>query len=99
MDLAVLICPLILGLFATCYKVFAPRFDSERKRAYVLSTISSCVMSIIAIPFVYTYLVYGLKTVYERGQDGWMGRLGVFGIMFFGTYLFGELPFRSGCVS
>jgi hypothetical protein len=28
--------------------------------------------------------------VYEAAQTGWMGALGRFGVMFFGTYLFCE---------
>lgn len=81
----------IYAAFALAYRKSWPRFDSERQRAYILSTISSGAMSIMSLPFLYTYLRYGMKETFEVGQSGWMGVLGRFSTIFFGTYLFGEL--------
>jgi len=80
----------IFAGFATAYWRLAPKFNTERQRAYVLSTISSFTMTLVSLPFVCSYLFYGLETTYGAAQLGWMGALGRFGVVFFGTYLFGE---------
>ncbi|WVQ78457.1 hypothetical protein IAT38_000543 [Cryptococcus sp. DSM 104549] len=86
--------PLFLAFFLTYLKL-APRFSSERQRAYLLSTLSSATMTLISLPFVSTYLIHGLECAFEDGQEGWMASLGQFGVVFFGTYLFGA---SSGAV-
>lgn len=81
--------PIYAG-FALAYWKLAPNFETDRQRAYILSTISAFVMTLISLPFLWTYLVYGLETVYEAAQGGWLGMVGRFGVVFFGTYLFGQ---------
>lgn len=54
-----------------------------------MSTISACTMTICSIPFAAAYMGYGLEGTFERGEGGWLGGMGRFGILFFGTYLFG----------
>lgn len=83
-------CVTIFTAFSVYYAKVSPKFDSERKRAYLLSTLSSLTMSIISLPFVGAYLAYGIQGCFTMAQSGWMLRLGQFGVMFFGTYLFGK---------
>lgn len=85
----------IFIFFALTYTTVAPYFQMEKKRAYILSTLSSATMSLISLPFVYQYTFHGLGVVYEKSQNGWMGSLARFGVVFFGTYLFGELSFLN----
>ncbi|BEI89353.1 uncharacterized protein CcaverHIS019_0207150 [Cutaneotrichosporon cavernicola] len=51
--------PLFLGMVAW-YNLVAPFFNGERKRAYVLSTLSSFTMTLCSFPFVYAYLNGGI---------------------------------------
>ncbi|WVR05386.1 hypothetical protein IAU60_002400 [Kwoniella sp. DSM 27419] len=85
---AYVLSPAIFALFALSYRFLSPKFSTDRKRAYVLSTISSCVMTITSVPFFLHYLSYGFKNTFEAAQKGWMRELGEFGVVFFGTYLF-----------
>jgi hypothetical protein len=87
--------PALLATFSAIYAVAAPRFRTEKARAYILSSLSSWFMTIFSLPFVYKYVVYGLGTCFEEGQSGWMGQLGRVGVLFFGTYLFGERALSS----
>jgi len=89
--------PIYAG-FLMAYRHFSPRFASERQRAYILSAISSCSMSFMSLPFLYSYLRYGMKETFEAGQGGWMGVLARFSTIFFGTYLFGEFVSPSSGV-
>lgn len=88
--------PLYLLLWAV-YILSAPYFATEKQRAYILSTLSSGVMTTISLPFVGKYLIYGLATTYEEAQRGWMASLANFGVVFFGVYLFGELLLAGDC--
>jgi hypothetical protein len=72
------------------YHLLAPRFETEKQRAYLLSTLSASVMSGISLPFLWMYLTRGFEGMYAAGQDGWMGILAEMGVMIFGVYLFGE---------
>lgn len=83
--------PFILLGFCTAYWGFSPRFDNERKRAYILSVISSFFMTCVSISFVWHYLRYGIQGVFEKGQEGWMRGLAEVSVVFFGTYLFADL--------
>ncbi|BEI81556.1 hypothetical protein CcaverHIS002_0207160 [Cutaneotrichosporon cavernicola] len=62
--------PLFLGMVAW-YNLVAPFFNGERKRAYVLSTLSSFTMTLCSFPFVYAYLNGGIPAVWAAGQEGW----------------------------
>lgn len=81
----------LIGL-ATYYHALAPYFRTEKQRAYIMSALSSATMSVISIPFAYTYLRYGLEKAYSDSQSGWMGDLARFGAIFFGVYLFSKFP-------
>ena len=81
--------PLYLSMMGY-YHLLAPRFRTEKQRAYILSTLSSALMSCIAIPFTWIYAHEGLEGLYVRGAEGRMGRLGEIGVVLFGVYLFGE---------
>lgn len=72
------------------YHVLASSFKTEKQRAYILSTLSSGVMTSASLPFVWTYGRKGLGGLYETGGEGWMGKVGEVGVIFFGVYLFGE---------
>ena len=85
----------IFTFFFILHSYMSPRFDSERKRAYISSTFSSAIMSVISLPFAWNYMTYGLEVCYEAGQHGVLGMLGKFGVIFFGTYLFSELPIKT----
>lgn len=85
--MAIANCTFFLG----AYHLAAPYFSTERKRAYILSTICSGTMSIISLPFVWDYVVQGLGPMYAAGQVGWKRDLGKFGVVFFGSYLFCDL--------
>ncbi|KAK8869630.1 hypothetical protein IAR55_000197 [Kwoniella newhampshirensis] len=85
--------------FVAAYQLLAPRFRTERQRAYVLSVISSCTMSLIALPFLYSYIECGLQITYENGQSGWMRETGRFGVIFFATYLFSDVSLLDGTSS
>ncbi|WVQ69879.1 uncharacterized protein L199_008101 [Kwoniella botswanensis] len=82
------LCSSIFTLSYIVYTILSPRFDTERKKAYILSSISSCTMTILSLPFFLSYLTNGLKETFEAGQEGWMGQMGWFGSVFFGVYLF-----------
>lgn len=99
MDPAFVLSPLIFAAFSLAYWAAAPHFDSERKRAYILSTISSFCMTCVSLPYLWIYLVHGLGGLFERGQEGWLSSLGKFGVIFFGTYLFGELAKKLRAVA
>ncbi|KAK4687042.1 hypothetical protein P7C73_g3077, partial [Tremellales sp. Uapishka_1] len=81
----------ILSFFVASYAVLAPRFETEKQKAYILSTISSFTMTLVSLPFLSTYVLHGLEGVYESSQLGWKGDLGRFGVVFFGCYLFSDL--------
>lgn len=89
--------PLYLLMLFT-YHFAAPHFRTEKQRAYVLSTCSSLVMSSLSVPFVWVYATQGLEGMFAAGQEGWMGRVGEFGVVFFGVYLFGEVASGSTVV-
>lgn len=83
------------GLYAFMviyYHLLAPRFQTDKQRAYLLSALSSGILTTISLPFVWTYATQGLGGMYEAGQTGWMGVMGYFGVNYFGVYLFGEFP-------
>ncbi|WRT67320.1 uncharacterized protein IL334_004290 [Kwoniella shivajii] len=77
--------------FFLAYQAFSPLFESERKRAYVLSSISSFTMTLLSIPLFGSYLLYGLKDTFEYAQGGWMGNWTRFAVVFFATYLFADV--------
>lgn len=81
--------PIFLGLVAW-YTAVAPQFGEERKRAYILSSLSSLVMTLSSLPFVYLYVTGGLPAVWAAGQEGWTKTLADTAVASFGTYLFGE---------
>ena len=80
----------IFASLCLAYAALAPCFSTERKRAYILSVLSSTVMSSISLPYIWLYLRYGLQETYEMAQTGWLASLGRFAVAYFGTYLFGE---------
>lgn len=79
--------PLFL-LFCAVYRTIAPRFETEKQRAYVLSTLSSATMTLASLPFVYAYLTGGIERMWDLGQTGWTKGLADCTVAFFGTYLF-----------
>ena len=81
--------PLYLSM-VIYYHTVAPMFKTEKQRAYILSTLSSGVMTSISVPFMWTYGRKGLGGLYTEGGEGWMGRVGEVGVVFFAVYLFGE---------
>ncbi|BEJ12256.1 hypothetical protein CspHIS471_0207160 [Cutaneotrichosporon sp. HIS471] len=82
--------PLFLGMVAW-YNLVAPFFNGERKRAYVLSTLSSFIMTLCSLPFVYAYLTGGIPAVWAAGQEGWTKTLADITVASFGTYLFADV--------
>jgi hypothetical protein len=72
------------------YHLLAPRFKTEKQRAYLLSTLSASVMSGISLPFLWMYVTRGFEEMYATGQEGWVGILAEIGVIIFGVYLFGE---------
>lgn len=80
---------LFLG-FVGLYTALSPYFHTDKQRAYILSTCSSLTMSLISLPYITQYLYAGLEDVFEKAQEGWRLELGKFGVLFFGTYLFGK---------
>ncbi|WWC69267.1 uncharacterized protein I206_103205 [Kwoniella pini CBS 10737] len=97
-----LLCGLLYALFYFTYQTLSLKFDTERKRAYILSVISSFTMTTLSIPFFINYLRFGLERTFKDGQKGWLGMIGEFGTTFFGVYLFaftqltiGYLKYRS----
>ncbi|WVW82882.1 hypothetical protein I302_104894 [Kwoniella bestiolae CBS 10118] len=83
------------SIFYLTYSLLSPYFDTDRKKAYILSSISSFTMTTLSIPFFVGYLTNGLEGTFKDGQDGWMGGVGWFGAVFFGVYLFGYIKYRS----
>ena len=82
------------------YHLLAPRFHTEKQRAYLLSTLSATVMSLISLPFLWTYVTSGFDGMYVAGQEGRMGVLGEIGVIVFGVYLFGAFhAFTSSILS
>ncbi|WWC89754.1 uncharacterized protein L201_004680 [Kwoniella dendrophila CBS 6074] len=86
-----LLCGIIYTGFYLAYEKLSPKFESERKKAYILSSISSCVMTLSSIPFFLSYLIYGLEETFHQGQLDYLGQLGEFCTIFFGVYLFADL--------
>ncbi|WWC60918.1 uncharacterized protein I303_103494 [Kwoniella dejecticola CBS 10117] len=89
-----LLCGVIYALFYLTYALVSPKFDSERKKAYILSVISSFTMTVLSIPFFISYLRYGLEKTFKDGQAGWMGEMGRFSTVFFGLTI-GYFKYRS----
>jgi len=88
-----------IPLYATMiayYYLLAPRFQTEKQRAYLLSTLSATIMSLISLPFLWTYITCGFDGMYVAGQEGRMGVLGEVGVIIFGVYLFGESDSSTG---
>lgn len=81
--------PLYL-LMLVMYHATSPYFRTEKQRAYILSSCSAMIMSSLSIPFVWNYATQGLEGMFKAGQEGWMSRIGEFGVTFFGVYLFGK---------
>ena len=90
MDVRLVLPPLIFALFAGVYWKCAPYFSTERQRAYILSTLSSGTMTTLSLPFVWGYVMHGLEKTYWASQEGWRAGVVQFGVLLFGTYLFGE---------
>jgi hypothetical protein len=82
--------PILLAGFAALYCLISPHFHTDKQRAYILSTCSSLTMSLVSLPYIGHYLYAGLGPTFAAAQDGWRFELGRFGVIFFGTYLFGE---------
>ena len=80
------------------YHLLAPRFTTEKQRAYLLSSLSASVMSCLSLPFLWLYVSRGFERMYAAGQEGWMGMLAEVGVIMFGVYLFGKSPFRADVV-
>lgn len=81
--------PIFVGLVGW-YTAVAPHFAEMRKRAYVLSSISSLIMTFSSLPFVYAYFTGGIPAVWAAGQEGWTKTLADAAVAYFGTYLFSE---------
>ncbi|WVF71992.1 hypothetical protein IAT40_006803 [Kwoniella sp. CBS 6097] len=87
-----------LGLFISfnaLYGILSPHFKREKQRAYILSTISSGCMTLLSLPYLYTYTTMGFGQAFERCQEGWMGSLGRIGVLTFGTYLFSDVSLTN----
>lgn len=80
----------LFAFFVVFYKTVAPRFETEKQRAYVLSCLSSLVMTLSSLPFMYGYLTGGMERVWYMGNNGWSKVFADCVIAFFATYLFGE---------
>jgi hypothetical protein len=80
----------VICILLAAYKTFAPRLPDSRSRAYVLSSISSCCMTLASLPFVLAYVTGGLPAVWAAGQSGWTATLANVVVPAFGTYLFSE---------
>jgi len=80
----------LFALFTGAYLVAAPYFPTEKQRAYILSTFTSAAMTLMSLPFVWNYLAHGFRVSHEEAQGGWRWDLALFGVILFGTYLFGE---------
>ncbi|WVQ98925.1 hypothetical protein IAU59_006056 [Kwoniella sp. CBS 9459] len=83
-----------LALFTAFYALYAflaphPQlgFAKEKQRAYILSTLSSGTMTLVSIPYLWSYASVGFEETFERCQSGWMAELGRIGVLFFATYL------------
>ena len=87
---AVLQSVVIFAAQCLVYATTAPHFGTERKRAYILSVLSSSIMSLLSLPYIYSYLHYGLHQTYEAAQTGWLFALAHFGVVYFGVYLSGK---------
>ncbi|KAJ6528812.1 hypothetical protein B0H19DRAFT_532784 [Mycena capillaripes] len=62
LDLDLATAPVFLPALVTlcaAYPAFAPRFHSERQRAWVLTTITSAIMTLSSLPFVMDYATHG----------------------------------------
>jgi hypothetical protein len=81
--------PLYLSMIVY-YHLLAPRFQTEKQRAYLLSTLSATIMSLVSLPFFWMYVTRGFEGMYQAGRVGWMKELGEIGVVVFGVYLFGE---------
>jgi hypothetical protein len=82
--------PPLLVLLTAFYLATARYFSTDKARAYLLSALSSFTMTTLSIPFAYLYFAYGLEAVFVAAQEGWLHQAGRVGVIFFGTYLFGE---------
>lgn len=80
----------LLVIFFVVYSLAAPYFRTEKQRAFILSTLSSAMMTLVSLPFVWNYVTLGLDVSYHKAQDGWLREVAMIGITFFGTYLTGE---------
>lgn len=80
--------PFFLG-FVAWYRTVSPHFAEERKRAYLLSSLSSLIMTLSSLPFVYAYVTGGVPALWAAGQEGWTKTLADTAVASFGTYLFG----------
>ncbi|GMK54036.1 hypothetical protein CspeluHIS016_0106220 [Cutaneotrichosporon spelunceum] len=78
--------PFFLGMVAW-YNLVAPRWTSERKRAYVLSCLSALTMTLASLPFLYAYVSGGILALWTAGQEGWTKTLQDIAVAWFGTYL------------
>ncbi|KAJ7620199.1 hypothetical protein FB45DRAFT_799423 [Roridomyces roridus] len=56
----------IFVLLCLFYPLAAPFFPAERQRAWIISTLASCTMSLAAIPFIIDYLHAGLGALETR---------------------------------
>ncbi|KAL1411022.1 hypothetical protein Q8F55_001967 [Vanrija albida] len=81
----------VLAALVAVYAIAAPRFDSDRKRAYILSAVSAAVLSATSVPFLYTWLTGGFAAAWAAGQSGWTAVMAQYVVAFFGTYLFADL--------
>jgi hypothetical protein len=90
--------PSLLVFLTAFYLATSRYFSTDKARAYLLSALSSFTMTTLSIPFAYLYFVYGLEVVFNAAQEGWLHQAGRIGVIFFGTYLFGECDVET-CIS
>lgn len=79
-----------LATLIAVYCTFAPRWPDARSRAYILSTLSSAILTLSSLPFLYAYCKGGVPAIFQAGQEGWTHTLATVIVAAFGTYLFGK---------
>jgi hypothetical protein len=82
--------PLFTGYIAL-YRLVAPKLQTEKQRAYILSVATSFSMTVLSAPFATSYLLHGLGHTYEQAQYGWRAELVRFGTVLFGVYLVADV--------
>ncbi|TFK32380.1 hypothetical protein BDQ12DRAFT_692592 [Crucibulum laeve] len=69
------------------YHILAPQYSTQKQLSWILTTVSSAVMTIMSLPFMYDYFMHGGRVQYIRT----LSTFSIAAVRFFQGYLAADL--------